>query len=190
MMEGVPAEVIVVRRLSARTGQRTRRAIDRILEQAKRPLVGSDGHLALAEERLTEADEDRTRILLFARLGARAVGVLDALLHVPAPSDLTIAQIAVRKDARRRGIASALVSAALSRARRRAPVSRVLAAVRAGNQPALDFWESLGLDVLERGGSVLLSAAAADLTVPPPPPTPRGGGARSRARRPTKSRPA
>ncbi|MCK6550536.1 hypothetical protein L6R52_32160, partial [Myxococcota bacterium] len=95
-----PTTDLRIHRLSAATPPSRRRALDRILDEAKAALVSPREHLASIDERAAEADEDKARVVLYATRNGRAAGIVDATLHVPAPGDVTIAQLAVRASER------------------------------------------------------------------------------------------
>jgi ribosomal protein S18 acetylase RimI-like enzyme len=137
--------MIEIRRVTAKTPLRARRALDRILVAARPMLVRRGEHLASVAERLADAEGDPDRVLLYARDGEVVAGVVEARLHSPEAGDLAVAQIAVAVERRRRGVARALVDAAMVRARKRGEVRRLVAAVHPRNAAAIAFWERLGL---------------------------------------------
>jgi ribosomal protein S18 acetylase RimI-like enzyme len=147
---------IAIRRLSAKTPERTKAAIDRLLKASRSSLVREREHLSGVEERIGEADVDPSRLLLYARIDREAVGFVDATLHAPEPRDATIAQIVVKRDRRRSGIASALVLAALPE-----EIERVVAGVHQDNLEARTFFEELGLEAVERWTDGMLLAGDA-----------------------------
>jgi ribosomal protein S18 acetylase RimI-like enzyme len=142
---------LVIKRLRLAVRAPTKRAIDRVLHEARRALVRANESLSSAEERAVDAEGDKARIVLYARLDGRTIGVVDAQLHAPEPGDITISQIAVRRRARGLGVGHALVREVLTRALARSSERSVLeASVLSGNDRAVDFWEGLGLSTVSR----------------------------------------
>src|SRR5262245_46950116 len=74
--------------------------LDAILKGAKKDLVRRGEELEPILDRVQDAEDDSTRVLMYARLEGRTVGFADAQLNTPGPRDLTIAQIAVHPRGR------------------------------------------------------------------------------------------
>jgi ribosomal protein S18 acetylase RimI-like enzyme len=150
---------IEIGRLGARTSKRARSELDRVLTESRRALVRSRQHLAPIDERIDDAQGDLTRVILYARIGDRAVGIIDASLHTPSPGDLTVAQIAVKEEHRRGLVASSLLFAALENEE----IVRVSAGVHRDNYEAQAFFERLGMAVVEEWKDGVLFAAPVEV---------------------------
>jgi len=118
------------------------RALDAVLEGARRHLVPDDAWLEPAAERLAEAEVDEERWVYVARVAGEPVGLLDAQLNSPEPGVVTISHLAVGAAQRRHGVGRALVSALADDASRAGCDwirACVLDAQSAGFWPELDF---------------------------------------------------
>jgi ribosomal protein S18 acetylase RimI-like enzyme len=128
--------------------------LDAILKQARKDLVRRGEELETMLDRVQDAEDDPTRILVYARLEDRTAGIVDGHLHTPAPNDVTIAQIAVSPRLRNQNVGRALVLDVLLRARKEAPeLGALVASVHSDNHGAASFWEALGLRTDEKASA-------------------------------------
>lgn len=142
--------------LSPGTPAAHRTQLDSLLRGARRALVGPGEHLEPVHDRILDASVDPRRVLLGAFDPGGAVGILDAVLHAPEPGDLFVAQLAVARTHRHRGIGRALVRAAIEAVEgREGPLDAVWAAVRSAEGAALAFWTRLGLEPEPEGGAIV-----------------------------------
>jgi ribosomal protein S18 acetylase RimI-like enzyme len=122
-------------------------ALDGLARAARAALIPPGAELEPLRARAADAEGDPRRLLLVARAAERPLGFLDGELPESAPGDLLVAQIAVARGARRRGVARALLRAGLARARARGrPVERLVASVLPGADAAQAFWDHLGFE--------------------------------------------
>ena len=128
--------------------------LDAVLRAARPALVSVGEHLAPVRERLLDAAGDAERILCAASSSGRAIGIVDAALHAPAPGDLTISQLAVARAHRFRGVGRALIGAALREADARGDIERIHAAVKTSVPEALTFWLALGFEIVAQDAGV------------------------------------
>ncbi len=133
----------------------TMATLDRVLASVARALVDPGEALEPVSDRARDAASDPHRLVLVATVEGEPVGLLDGTLHSPWPGTLAVAQLAVSRAHRFRGLGRALVESALASAAERDPPPVALsAAVRAGQSGALAFWEALGLVEVAREGTV------------------------------------
>jgi GNAT superfamily N-acetyltransferase len=142
--------------------------LDAILKGAKKDLVRRGEELEPILDRVSDAEDDPTRILIYARLDGRTVGFADAHLNAPHPRDVTVAQIAVHPRARNQNVGRALVLSVLLQAKKElgSDLGVLAAAIHPENHGAAAFWEALGLRAdaseLERGESTILFTGPGD----------------------------
>lgn len=141
--------------------------LDVIIKSCKKELVRRGEELEPVLDRVSDAEDDPTRILVYARLEGRTVGFADAQLNAPETADVTVAQIAVHSRARNQNVGRALVLAVLLRAKKEVPELRSLAAaIHPENHGAAAFWEALGLRAdeseLARKESTIIFTGPAD----------------------------
>src|SRR5262249_12433733 len=141
--------------------------LDAILKGAKKDLVRRGEELEPILDRVQDAEDDPTRVLIYARLEGRTVGFADAQLNAPAPRDISIAQIAVHPRARNQNVGRALVLSVLMSAKKELQeLGSIAAAIHPENHGAAAFWEALGLRAdeseLEAKESTILFTGPAD----------------------------
>jgi GNAT superfamily N-acetyltransferase len=120
--------------------------LDAILKSAKKDLVRKNEELESMLDRFQDAEEDSTRLLVYARNEGRTVGIADALVNTPEPTDVTVQQIAVHPRARNQNVGRAMVLEVLMRARKEVgELGNIVAAVHPENHGAAAFWEAMGL---------------------------------------------
>lgn len=131
--------------LTMDTSSAVLQVLDDVLVVCRKDLVAPRGKLEMMGERVLDAEDHR--ILLWAEVGGRPAGLVDAALHHPTATDLTVRQLAVDRAHRFEGLGRRLVEAALEAARARdVPTTRVFAAVLPWAQGAAAFWSSLGFE--------------------------------------------
>lgn len=120
--------------------------VDELLAAAKTALVPPSARLEPVRERVLDADLDRHRILLGARMEAHLAGFIDGQASWPEPGALAISQIVVAPESRRAGVGRILVEALIETcsARFGAPPRPVVASVLSEDGPAARFWDGLG----------------------------------------------
>lgn len=158
--------LVEVRRLAEDAEPEVLAALDRIAEAARLDLVGRRGALEPFAARLA----DPSQPILWAGAAGAPVGFVQGVLHHPIPGALTVAQLAVERAHRYRGLGRRLVEgvAALAQASL-GPLDDVYAAVRDDAVGAQAFWSSLGFVPAPDHPDLLHPAARPGwLAVPPP----------------------
>jgi ribosomal protein S18 acetylase RimI-like enzyme len=129
------------------TPQDVRASLDKLLTSEQRQLALESEHVDGIEDRLVDAQGKERRLLFWAAMEGKPVGMADIVLHSPEAGTATIAAIAVVKDARHKGVARSLVKHAISIIAENGTVDVVAAGVHRDNQDALAFFAKLGLEL-------------------------------------------
>lgn len=122
--------------------------LDRVMEAARDALAGRAGHLDRIRARQDEARWDPHRWIYAAVQDGEAVGFADAEAHYPDLESVTVAQLAVERPQRHRGIGRALVQQVATRAQGTG-IRWVAAHTRV--RDADGFWTGLGFETTGPG---------------------------------------
>lgn len=119
-----------------------------------REAEGRDVRRSEAADLLGEVAANPSRRVFVVRGdGEESLGVLDVALAHPSKREATVAFLALRPSARRRGLGKEIVARLFASLRRRG-FRRVRLGVRRGARGAADFWTALGFEETRPEGGV------------------------------------